>query len=89
VACRWWLEKELSAVPAPLVVAMGGSALFALTGERGGLLKARGSTREFRGRRLFATVHPAYVLRLPDSAQRDLERQRFFEDFAALAKLAG
>jgi DNA polymerase len=87
VACRWWLEKELSAVQAPLVVAMGATALFALTGERGGLLKTRGSAREFRGRRLFVTVHPAYVLRLPDPAQQAAERQRLFDDFAVIARL--
>ncbi len=87
VTCRWWLEKELAAVPAPIVVAMGATALFALTGERGGLLKARGSTREFRGRRLFVTVHPAYVLRLPDPEQQAEERRRLFADFVTLATL--
>ncbi len=87
VACRWWLEKELAAVQAPLVVAMGATALFALTGERGGLLKARGSVREFRGRRLFVTVHPAYVLRMPDPTLQAQEREHLFKDFSALAKL--
>src|SRR3569833_2998030 len=29
-ACRWWLDKELALVRAPLVVAMGATALFAL-----------------------------------------------------------
>ncbi len=85
LACKWWLEKELAAVSAPLIVAMGATALFSLTGERGGLLKARGQLREFRGRRLFVTVHPAYVLRLPDAEKQAEARRQFFEDFRSIA----
>jgi DNA polymerase len=87
IACRWWLEKELASVSASLVVAMGATALFALTGERGALLKTRGTVREFRGRRLFVTVHPSYVLRLPDADQHVEARRQLFEDFRALSAL--
>jgi DNA polymerase len=89
VACRWWLERELATVRSSLVVAMGATALFALTGKRMKLGETRGRTLEFgEGRRLFVTVHPAYVLRVPDPEAARAERRRFFADIAEVARLA-
>jgi DNA polymerase len=89
VACRWWLDKELASVRAPLVVAMGATALYALTGKRITMREARGRTQPLgEGRRLFATVHPAYVLRIPDPAQSREERGRFFADIAEVVRLS-
>jgi uracil-DNA glycosylase len=34
--CKWWLANELDLVKPKLVVAMGATALFALTGQRAG-----------------------------------------------------
>ncbi len=86
VACRWWLEQELGAVSAPIVVALGATALFALTGERGKLTQWRGELRPFgEGRQLFPTVHPAFVLRVPDPEIQVRERQAFFADIAKIA----
>ena len=88
LACRWWLDKELQAVAAPLVVAMGATALFALTGKRQKLKDVRGQEQPFGdGRRLFVTVHPAFVLRVPDAQVARVERERFFTDIAAVAGL--
>ena len=89
VACRWWLDKELAAVRAPLVVAMGATAVFALTGKRGRLKDLRGRAQPFgAGRRLFTTVHPSYVLRIPDRVDAGAERARFFADIAEACRLA-
>ena len=88
-ACRWWLEQELAAVKAPLVVAMGATALFALTGKRGKLGDVRGQAQVFgEDRRLFVTVHPAFVLRIPDREAAEAERRRFFAEIAEAARLA-
>ena len=87
-ACRWWLDRELQAVAAPLVVAMGATALFALTGKRGKLKDVRGQAQPFRdGRRLFVTVHPAFVLRVPDREVARIERERFFAEIAAVGRM--
>jgi probable DNA metabolism protein len=87
-ACRWWLDRELATVAAPLIVAMGATALFALTGERSKLRDVRGRTLPFgAGRRLFVTVHPAFVLRTPDPEDARAARARFFADIAAAARL--
>jgi DNA polymerase len=90
VACRWWLEQELAAVRAPLVVAMGATAVFALTGKRMKLGDIRGRAQDFgEGRRLFVTVHPAFVLRIPDLDEARAERRRFFADVAEAVRLSG
>ena len=89
-ACRWWLDKELALVGAPLVVAMGATAVFALTGKRPTLKSIRGQAQPFGedGRRLFVTVHPSYILRLPDPQTKRAERERFFAEIAEAAQLA-
>ncbi len=88
--CRWWLDRELQTVSAPLVVAMGATAVFALTGERPKLRDVRGRAQPYgEGRRLFVTVHPAFVLRVPDAQLARAERARFFADIAAAARLLG
>ncbi len=60
-ACRWWLDQELSLVRPKLVIALGASALFSLTGLRGGLLKMRGTTvASERAGEVFVTVHSVF-----------------------------
>lgn len=80
-ACRWWLEQEVAAVDPALVVALGATALHALTGNGTGLLKRRGSLKRMRdGRPVFVTVHPSFLLRLPDADTRDRETEAFLGD---------
>ena len=82
-ACRWWLDQELSAVDPGLVVAMGATALHALTGNGAGLLKRRGGMEETRdGRPLLVTVHPSYLLRLPDADAKARETATFRDDLS-------
>jgi DNA polymerase len=90
LACRWWLDKELALVRAPLVVAMGATAVFALTGKRPTLKSVRGQAQPFGedGRRLYVTVHPSYILRLPDPMSKQAERERFFAEIAEAGRLA-
>ncbi len=66
-ACRWWLAQELRLVQPRLVVALGASALYSLTGLRSGLLEMRGiiAESEIAGE-VFVTVHPASILRAGD-----------------------
>ncbi|MCB8877194.1 UdgX family uracil-DNA binding protein [Acidisoma silvae] len=82
-ACRWWLTRELDLVSPRLVVAMGKTALFALTGKDGRLADQRGRIMDWQaGRSLLVTVHPSYLLRLPDRRQQAEETARFRDDLA-------
>ncbi|MGP3695793.1 UdgX family uracil-DNA binding protein [Rhodobacter sp. NSM] len=87
-ACRWWLDLERDLVRPKLIVAMGATALASLTGTGAGILKRRGSVERLDdGTPLFVTVHPSYILRLPDEASRVEERSRFRADLKAAREL--
>ena len=62
---RPWLMKELELVGPKLVVALGGTALLALTGKATPIIRSRGEGA-FGPYRGYVTVHPSYLLRLPD-----------------------
>ncbi len=81
--CRWWLDIERKMVKPKLIVAMGGTALESLTGDRKGILKRRGSFEEAAdGTPILVTVHPSYILRLPTDDLRRDETERFRADLA-------
>ncbi|WP_018263211.1 UdgX family uracil-DNA binding protein [Methylobacterium sp. WSM2598] len=69
---RWWLDRELGFVHPRLVVALGATAVLALTGKAIPITRARGPAR-FDGKPYagFVTVHPSYLLRLPEEAKAE------------------
>ncbi len=87
--CRFWLAREVELVRPKLVVAMGATALFALTGMRSKLEAMRGTPMAMAdGRALFVTVHPSYLLRIPDAGKRAEAVARFHEDISTAGRLA-
>ena len=83
---RWWLQRELCFVRPKLVVAMGGTALLGLTGKPLSVLRSRGPIA-FDGLPGYATVHPSYLLRLPDEAARREAYGAFRDDLMAVRRL--
>lgn len=82
--CRWWLKQEIALVQPRLLLAMGRTAVTALTGKAPKLADWRGRIHPLEpGRSMLVTVHPSYLLRLPDAQARDRETLRFREDLAA------
>jgi len=73
---RWWLKTELRLVHPSLVVALGATAVLALTGKRYSITRCRGPM-EFPDWHGFITVHPSYLLRIPGKE----EKRRAFSDF--------
>ena len=87
-ACRQWYERELAAVQPDLVVAMGATAAQSVLGKITPINKNRGrmiTTED--GTRTLVTVHPSYLLRLPDEEAKAREYKRFVEDLKLAAKL--
>jgi DNA polymerase len=84
---RWWLLKELEFVQPGLVVALGATAALALTGKPVSIGQARGEQRfdDFPG---YVTVHPSYLLRLPDEAAKRTAYAAFLGDLERIAALA-
>ena len=81
---RPFLRREIDLVGPRLVVSLGATALRALTGKPLAVTKVRGAVIETPdGLRIFPTVHPSYLLRLPDPASKAREYERFVGDLAA------
>jgi DNA polymerase len=70
-ACRHWLDEEIRHVQPRVIVALGASALVALTLQKLPIAAARARPMQLAdGRVLVATYHPAAILRAPDEAAR-------------------
>jgi len=79
-ACRWWLDRESALVRPRLTVALGVTAAGALMRRPVTIGRMRGQAIESESGRLWITVHPSYLLRLPDEASRQREFVRFVKD---------
>ena len=87
--CRWWLGKELELVKPKLIVAMGATAYFALTDDKQKLADVRSKPMVMQdGKTLFVTVHPSYLLRIPEPERKAAELARFREDIESIQRLA-
>jgi DNA polymerase len=84
---RWWLMKELAFVAPKLVVALGGTAAAALSGKAVSVTKARGRA-DFDGRPGFITVHPSYLLRIPDADAKEQAYKDFVRDLKRIQQIA-
>ena len=83
-ACRWWLDHERRLVRPQVVVALGATAATAVFGRAVSVTRERGAAgRLDDGAQGFITVHPSYLLRLPDEASKTAEFARFVQDLAA------
>jgi DNA polymerase len=81
---RPFLLREIGLVGPKLLVALGATALRALTGRALPVMKTRGTmVAGPDGLPVFATVHPSYLLRLPDEDAQRREYARFVEDLRA------
>src|SRR6478609_2149622 len=87
-ACRQWYERELATLRPSLVVAMGATAAQSVFDKITPIGKTRGRLIDLDGdRKALVTVHPSYLLRLPDPEAKLLEYQRFVEDLKIAAGL--
>lgn len=85
---RWWLEKELELIRPKLVVALGGTAVLAMTGKNIPIIRARGATHFPDGFDGYITVHPSYLLRLQDEAAKSAGFRDFIRDLEAIREIA-
>lgn len=87
--CRWWLDKERALVGPDLIVTLGASALRGVTGKSASIKSMRGAMHELEGgTKLIATIHPSYLLRMPDPVRAAEEREAFVADLARARKHA-
>jgi uracil-DNA glycosylase len=85
-ACRQWYERELASIKPGLVVAMGATAAQSVFGKITPINKSRGRLIELdNGTKALVTVHPSYLLRLPDADAKAREYARFVDDLRLVA----
>ena len=90
LACKPWLQAEIELLDPRLIVALGATAAQSLLGRSVTIGKERGRFQPFPpSRHLFVTVHPSYLLRLPDERMQATEYRRFVEELGMIGKGPG
>jgi uracil-DNA glycosylase len=88
-ACNVWLEQEITEIAPETIVALGSTALRALTGATLTIAVARGAElRHGQGARLIASYHPSAILRAEGEHAR-LLRKSLIADLRLADRLAG
>lgn len=89
-ACGYWLEQELDDIQPRVVIALGATALRAVTRERGHTLaSALGKTLVQGERRVLAAYHPSFALRSPDPERRHAAFQTIVDALRRARRLSG
>jgi uracil-DNA glycosylase family protein len=90
-ACRPWLAAEIERIRPTAIVCLGAMAAQAIFGPSFRLLKQRGAWRDVaEGMRALATVHPSYLLRLPQESEREDAYRQFVRELKKMREvLAG
>jgi DNA polymerase len=87
-ACNWWLEEELRLVSPKLVIALGATAARALLGRVVTIAQTRGAPiRLSDTTQLWVTIHPSFLLRIPEEHRKRAEYHRFVQELAEAHRL--
>ncbi len=79
-ACHAWLEREIELIAPRLIIALGATAARSLLGRATPIATNRGTLHEYApGISLLITVHPSFLLRVPEQ-NKDSEYRRFVTD---------
>jgi DNA polymerase len=88
-ACRWWLDQERALIRPAVTIALGVTAARALLGRTVTIERTRGAPIPLAdGGECWVTVHPSFLLRLPDRDRAEQEYRRFVSDLRAAAAAA-
>lgn len=88
-ACRWWLAREREIVAPSVILTLGATAARAVLGKPVKISEVRGRPIAIdQGVVTFATVHPAFLLRLPDKQEARAQRVQFIDDLSEAQRLA-
>ncbi len=89
-ACRWWLDQERRLVKPRLILALGATAGLAVLGRKPSIMAERDAVIDTPdGARVLLTLHPAFVLRMPDLEERRRARMALVEDLRMARTEAG
>jgi len=87
--CHWWLDLERRIVKPAIVVALGATAVRSLSGRTLTIGKIRGRAITLAdGGTMVATIHPSYILRIEEEADKRAEFARFVADLKVCKRLS-
>jgi uracil-DNA glycosylase len=82
--CHYWLDFEKKLVKPELVVALGATAIRSITGKPTSITKIRGKLMPLQsGGQFLATIHPSWLLRIDDDADKRKQYRMFVADLVA------
>ena len=85
--CHWWLDIERMLVKPEIIVALGATAMRSVSGRPLPINKIRGRVMPLGdGGQMLATVHPSYILRIEDDADKRAQYKQFVSDLKGLRK---
>jgi probable DNA metabolism protein len=87
-ACRFWLDQERSVLNPAVTILLGASAARAVLGRAVTISRERGRPVPLDRGQALITVHPSYLLRLPDEDARRREYTNFVGALKTAAALA-
>jgi uracil-DNA glycosylase family protein len=80
-ACRWWIDHERGLVRPHVTVALGATAAQSLFGKAMAIGKNRGVPLQLAdGSECWITVHPSFLLRIPEEDRKREEKKLFLRD---------
>jgi uracil-DNA glycosylase len=86
--CKIWLDIERAIVKPVAIVALGATAARSLLGRSVTITKTRGQTlRLADGTAAFVTIHPSYLLRIEDEADKQRQYEHFVADLRPVARV--
>jgi DNA polymerase len=86
--CRWWLERELAIVQPAAIVTLGATAARSVLGRAVSVLKLRGRAQPLPdGAMALVTIHPSFLLRIRDAADKEREYRNFVRDLRGAREL--
>jgi DNA polymerase len=88
-ACRWWIDHERALIKPPVTVALGATAARSLLGKTVTISKMRDAPVALAdGGECWVTVHPSYLLRIPEEDRKREERRLFLHDLKRIKRRA-
>ena len=85
--CHWWLDFERKLVKPDILVALGATAVRSVAGRPHPINTIRGRFMPLAdGGRMMATIHPSYLLRIQDEADKRAQYRRFVADLRICAR---
>jgi DNA polymerase len=85
--CKWWLDQERAIVKPAAIVALGATAARSLFGRVVTIARLRGQAHSLAdGTPAFVTIHPSWLLRIDDAADKTREYRSFVADLRQAAK---